>query len=69
MAHGQVSVRGHPLGRPGWCGTVVGAAGWLLRTHRAGEVSMILAILDRELRNEVSEKKSRAQAAEYVYYY
>ena len=40
MAHGQVSVRGHPMGRPGWCGTVVGAAGRLLfGARRAGQIS------------------------------
>ena len=30
VAHGQASVRGHPMGRPGWCGRVVGAARRLL---------------------------------------
>ena len=29
VAHGHLSARGHPVGRPGWCGTAVGGTGWL----------------------------------------
>ena len=42
VARGLVSARGHPRGRPGWCGAAVGGVGWLpTRGRRTGQISEI----------------------------
>ena len=42
VARGLVSARGHPWGRPGWCGAAVGGVGWLpTRGRRTGQISEI----------------------------
>ena len=42
VARGLVSARGHPRGRPGWCGAAAGGAGWLLaRGRRTRQISQI----------------------------
>ena len=42
VARGMVSARGHPRGRPGWCGAAVGGVGWLpTRGRRTGQISEI----------------------------
>ena len=34
VARRLVCTRGHPRGRPGWCGAAAGGAGWLLARGR-----------------------------------
>ena len=42
VARGLVSARGHPRGRPGWCGAAVGGVGWLpTRGRRTAQISEI----------------------------
>ena len=42
VARGLVSARGHPRGRPGWCGAAAGGVGWLLaRGRRTRQISQI----------------------------
>ena len=42
VARGLVAARGHPRGRPGWCGAAAGGVGWLrTKGRRTRQISQI----------------------------